>query len=206
MENRSLLDSNLIQTLKGLTEDFRYWNKNIFKNKEDTIMKIDKENAKPSHLVSRKRLKSLENDLETLNKIENIYWLENSRDKIFKEHDKCTRYFHVVASNRKRNSSIYSLRDESGLWIEKKDQLDNILRNHFSKISTSLGGQINDVFNNIISEVITEEENQALVKMPDVEEIKNVLCSMNPWESPGPAGYPPGFFRPIGTWLNQMVH
>lgn len=44
------------------------------------LKKMDNENAKPGHLVSKKVLANLESELETWNKIENIYWLENSRE------------------------------------------------------------------------------------------------------------------------------
>ncbi|XP_026438236.1 uncharacterized protein LOC113336773 [Papaver somniferum] len=111
--------------------------KNIFKNKEMVLKRIDKENAKLGHLISRKKLKVFEEELETWSKIENIYWLENSRDKFFKEHDGYTKYFHVVASNRKRHYNIHSLRDITGLWLEDKDQLDALLKNHFQGISSS---------------------------------------------------------------------
>ncbi|XP_026399615.1 uncharacterized protein LOC113295500 [Papaver somniferum] len=97
------------------------------------------------------------------------------------------------------------LRDESGLWIEDKHQLDVLLKNHFAKINTSSGRQINGVFNNIISEVVTEEENLKLVKMSDVEEIKSVLFSMNPWGSPGLDGYPPGVFQTYWNLVETEV-
>ncbi|XP_026429949.1 uncharacterized protein LOC113326430 [Papaver somniferum] len=201
IENITHSENNLVQTLESLGKDFGLWNKNIFKNifknKEEIIKKLDRENAKPGHLVSRKVLKKLEDELETWNKIETIYWLEYSRDRFFKEHDRCTTYFHVVAFNRRRHNSIHMLRDEYGLWIEGKDQLDLILKNHFAKISSSSGGQINHIFENLITAVISEEENNELVSNPEVDEIKMVLFSMNPWWSSGPDGYPPGFFKPI---------
>lgn len=127
-ENRANSENDLIQTLENLAGDFSDW---IFKNKEDILKKIDKENAKPGHLISKKTLKKLEDEPETWTKIENIYWLENDREKFFKEHDICTRYFHMVASNRKRHNTINNLRDESDLWIEGKDQLDLLLKKSF---------------------------------------------------------------------------
>lgn len=70
-----------------------------------------------------------------------------------------------------------------------------MLHNHFSSISTSSGVNINPLFDNIITPAVDDIDNNELVKIPDVDEIKAVLFNMNAWCSPGPDGYPPGFFQ-----------
>lgn len=97
-------DHDLLSSLKCLSTEFKDWNKNvfknIFKNKEMLLKQIENENRKPGHSLSNFKLRELEEELETWNKTESIYWKENSRDKFLNEDDRCTKYFHARASQR----------------------------------------------------------------------------------------------------------
>lgn len=150
-------------------------------------------------------LTDLENQLQTWTKIETMYWKEYSRDKFLHEQDRCTKYFHMLASNRKRYNHIFTLREDSGLWIQGKDQLDKLLKDHFVHICTTYVPIINHVFDDIIHSVLDDFDNEQRTSMPSCEEIRTVLFDMNPWGSPGPDGYPPGFFQTHWEMVNQPV-
>lgn len=52
---------------------------------------------------------------------------------------------------------------------------------------------------------VTEEENQHLARIPDEEEIREVIFSMNPWKAPGPDGFPAIFYQKCWGIIGQDV-
>ncbi|XP_026410598.1 uncharacterized protein LOC113305814 [Papaver somniferum] len=46
-----------------------------------------------------------------------------------------------------------------------------------------------------IPQCITAEDNQQLEAIPTEKEIHSALMTMEPWTSPGPDGFPPGFYQ-----------
>ncbi|XP_026419678.1 uncharacterized protein LOC113315627 [Papaver somniferum] len=68
-------------------------------------------------------------------------------------------------------------------------------------ISTTVDTNIDPIFD----QVITEAENVDLIRVPDKDEIREVLFSMNHWGSPGPDGYPSGVFQSHWGLVEQDV-
>ncbi|XP_026377517.1 uncharacterized protein LOC113271808 [Papaver somniferum] len=127
--------------------------------------------------------------------IEEEFYKQKSRDKSFHEANQNTKYLHVQANKRRARNRIESLQRPNGSWCSGRDNLENMLTNHFQTImSTTDPTQDNDLLN-ILPECITEEDNTSLVKVPYIDEIEASLKNMHPWKAPGPDGFPPGFFQ-----------
>ncbi|XP_026410523.1 uncharacterized protein LOC113305730 [Papaver somniferum] len=94
-------------------------------------------------------------------------------------------------------NTIHTLRDSQGNWLENREQDVSLLSMHFKSIYTSsspCSADIDDVLQDI-KPIITADLNAKLVEIPSVEEIHSTVNSMAPWKSPGPDGFPGGFFR-----------
>lgn len=97
------------------------------------------------------------------------------------------------------------MKDKSGLLIEDSEKIVELLINHLKKIGLSKGIIHKDIINELILHVITEGDNSILTRIPDQQEIKNTLFSMNQWGAPGPDDFPPGFFKEHWDFFAQDI-
>ncbi|XP_026417342.1 uncharacterized protein LOC113312820 [Papaver somniferum] len=85
----------------------------------------------------------------------------------------------------------------------------NELKDHFSKISRTTNPPRDNSFLDILEPCITTTEDDFLIHPPTDEEIKVIAWQMQPWTSPGPNGYPPGFYQQmwdtVGVDTTNMV-
>lgn len=93
---------------------------------EEKIQNLDSSsNNRPLTKSELRERKAAQQELWTWLKRKEVFWAQNSRGKWLKEGDKNTRYFHTLASIRKRKNSITSLSingsdiaDPAGLKME----------------------------------------------------------------------------------------
>lgn len=57
-----------------------------------------------------------------------------------KEGDMNSRYFHAVASARKRKNSFTSLRKANGQWCTSSEEMEDLIYNYFSHLFATDGG------------------------------------------------------------------
>lgn len=63
----------------------------------------------------------------------------------------------------------------------------------------------NQHFMNHIPQCISMEDNEALEVIPTEHEIYQALMTMDPWTSPGPDGFPPGFYQTQWSVVKEDV-
>ncbi|XP_026459959.1 uncharacterized protein LOC113360698 [Papaver somniferum] len=191
--------SNLFKTLRNLEYDLRIWNKkdfgNIFKNISNILENIEEENKKPYSLETKSKIEQLQNELANWYEIENFFWGQHFKEKWINENDNNTNFFHQYASDRNRYNIIHTLRDSTGLWIEGQQQLSQLLTNYFKNISSTSNNNIDPIFNNILTPLIDDNDNDRLPNIPEDNEIKDALFLMNAWRAPGQDGFPSGFYQ-----------
>ena len=78
--------------------------------------------------------------------------------------------------------------------IQGEDNVAKEACDYYQKIFTGNNEKINDMLQ-CIPELITLEQNSRLDKMPDMEELKTIIMSMNPNSAPGPDGIGGKFFQ-----------
>ncbi|XP_026441788.1 uncharacterized protein LOC113340957 [Papaver somniferum] len=102
------------------------------------------------------------------------------------------------------SSTIHTIRDDQGNWLEDIAQVTGLLSSHFKKIFTSSNPSSSDIDEALrfVSPIITYDINASLIAIPTSQEIIDTVNMMAPWSSPGPDGFPPGFFR--DNW--DIVH
>nr|XP_033513005.1 uncharacterized protein LOC117277715 [Nicotiana tomentosiformis] len=150
-------------------------------------------------------MNNTEQGKEDLNKgyAEYTRWL-NMQDSMLKQKtkiqwlkdgDKNTKYFHSVLRSRRRRLHIQRIRNHRGRWVQGDDKVTKAAvkyyRKHFNLNLTEGNNNILEC----IPQIITAHDNTLLTKMPDEEEIKQVVFSMSKDSSPGPDRYNGMFFQ-----------
>ncbi|QHO10272.1 uncharacterized protein DS421_14g488380 [Arachis hypogaea] len=116
-EWRGLGDVQFLEKLKALSKPLSRWHKQYFRDITEKIQKIEDEIKKVDDIVSNgghdgtteARKNALVRCCEVWYKRQDIHWKQISRSRHAKEMDRNTRYFHNIASSRRRNNRIDSL-------------------------------------------------------------------------------------------------
>uniref|UniRef100_A0A803PB73 Reverse transcriptase domain-containing protein n=1 Tax=Cannabis sativa TaxID=3483 RepID=A0A803PB73_CANSA len=98
-----------------------------------------------------------------------VFWCQCSKKFWLCEGDQNSKFFHAKATTRKKNNSINSLLNSSGVWVDWEGGLSDVIADYFTDIFTSTSSN----FDNVV----------------------NALFQMHPDKSPGPDGVTPGFYQ-----------
>ncbi|XP_049378041.1 uncharacterized protein LOC125842768 [Solanum stenotomum] len=113
----------------------------------------------------------------------------------FKEGDANTKYFHSLIRGRRRRLFIHTIIREDGERIHRVDNIADAACAHFQNIFTGEDKVINEDAINCIPRMVSQEHNNTLTAMPNLEDLKEVVFSMNPNSAAGPDGMNGLFFQ-----------
>lgn len=123
-----------------------------------------------------------------------IFWRQRSKQLWLKSGDRNNKYFHAMASARKRNNQIQRLKNDAREWKEWNHGLQELISGYFRQLYSSDMPEWDEVIDQIPC-TITETQNIELVRPLSNEEVKNALFQMHPDKAPGPDGMTPVFFQ-----------
>lgn len=88
------------------------------------------------------------------------------------------------------------IKDESGEWWEKPEEIQGVIIDYFTQLfkSSGIDGRLSsrESVNRI-----TEDENEALLSVVTCEEVKDAVFAMHPDKSSGSDGLNPDFFQSL---------
>jgi hypothetical protein len=131
--------------------------------------------------------------LNILVKEDNIKWFQRAKSADLKLGQTCTKYFMAKASGRRKKNRIKQLWHGDVLL-----EGDDLLQAHATEFYTKLFGESdrNGISLDIdFPHTLSEVENRDLTKEFEIEEIKNIVCSLAHNKSPGPDGFPGEFYQ-----------
>lgn len=192
--------NSFLENLNRTTKALQHWNHHHFGHVNSEIQKTRKllQKARNKNPQDQAEIKSLEDSLKQWYQKPSQMIYQQSRDKILKFEDNNTKYFHQRADYRKRINNIDSLQDKQGNWLHSREDLQDLLNDHFSSITSSTNPFMDEDLLNIINTEVTEEDNLMLTAEPTDEEIRSIVFLIKPWAAPGPDGYQAGFYQ--HTW------
>lgn len=125
-----------------------------------------------------------------------IYWRQRAKQFWLQEGDQNTRFFHRFASSRRKNNSIYRIKDERGEWKERPEDIQDVVTNFFSQLfqSSMANGRLSD--REMVKTISETENNELVTEITDME-VKEAVFSMHPDKSPRPNGLNPVFFSSV---------
>ena len=132
-------------------------------------------------------------ELSQLLEKEEKMWQQRSRVQWLENGYKNTKFFHRIATQRKRRNFIKGLKDEKGVWQNDEHIFSGLLVGFNEKLFASSNPQNM----NGVQEVVTDSMRTKLAQAYSVGEVEKAIKDMTPLEAPGPDGMPPPFLSHI---------
>uniref|UniRef100_A0A803QRP6 Reverse transcriptase domain-containing protein n=1 Tax=Cannabis sativa TaxID=3483 RepID=A0A803QRP6_CANSA len=144
--------------------------------------------------LSVQNYQSAEAKLQEILMQKEIFWRQRSQQLWLMEGDQNSKYFHAMATSRRRNNSIKKLKNDQGVWVDWHNNLSGLMVDYFGGLFSSSSPDIDEV-TNVIPRVITDDQANMLMEPIAEDEVRRALFQMHPDKSPGPDGMTPGFFQ-----------
>ncbi|XP_026410443.1 uncharacterized protein LOC113305643 [Papaver somniferum] len=165
------------------------WNKEDFGKISDHLKyyqsRLSQLQSLPYSPATSFQIQEIIDSLKHWEKIESEFWQQKSGDRWVKDEDNN----HTKANIRRSRNNITSLRDSSGRWYHNTQDLENLLTHHFSSIATSTAPKIQESSFDIIQRIVSQEDNEKMLAVPDKEEVYSPLMSMSSWTALGQDGF-----------------
>ena len=185
----------IMEKLRSVKYDLKTWNWSEFGNIDSNILRLENEiqgwdEASNSRMLLEDELKlrnEAQSDLWAWLRRKELYWAQHSRDQWLKSGDKNTRYFHTIASIRRRKNSLRSIKSK-GKILSEPDEIKKEAVNFYTDLFKE-DFQSRPTFENLGFKSLTEAQAQLLTAPFKHEEIDAVVDSCNPSKAPGPDGF-----------------
>lgn len=100
---------------------------------------------------------------------------------------------------------LHKIKNHRGNWIQGGEKISRTAIRHFKKLFNLEPITINSSVLQCIPRCISNEENFLLTIIPEEEEIKEAIFSMNPSSSTGPDGYDGTFYQRCWDIIKEDV-
>jgi hypothetical protein len=188
-----------VKKLKVSKNDLIWWNKHCFgqlqtRNKvlSEAINSIQQLAPTEANLQKEKTLTWEFN--ENLRR-EDLLWKQKSRVQWLTSPNLNTKFFHVSTIIRRRKNAIDFLKNDNNEWLSDRNEIGDCFVQFFQNLFSSSNPQFPDDLDNLISPVISDEDNILLSAIPSADEIKQTLFSLGSDKSPGPDGMSALFYK-----------
>ena len=208
----SLSSAKFEEKLKEIKRRLIEWNRHEFGHIEQSITALEDkihefDQASNSRNLTEDELterREAQLNLWTWLKRKEIFWAQNSRAKWLKEGDQNTKYFHALASIRKRKNSITSL-SANGVVIDDPTGIREEAVSFFSKIFKEEYSH-RPIFNGLDFRKLSPEQASSLVTQFSHREIDEAVESCNSQKAPGPDGYSFRFIKEAWEIIRHDVY
>ena len=189
--------------LKQLKYDLKVWNTDVFgnihvkvKEANDQLQKIQMDIDVSGHSPTLDKLEGeAQANLISALHTQEVFWKEKSRVKWLKDGDRSTAFFHRIARQRWATNKITVLKHQ-GNSIHDPVLLKEHIVNHFQELYTSQNQTLNhDLVSKVIPQLVSPLDNDLLSSIPNSDEIKRAVFSLNPNSAPGPDGFPGSLYQ-----------
>lgn len=197
----------LSKKLQALKLKLKVWNKSIFGdvnlNVKSAMQKLDSVQQQidvHNHSDALFELeKNAQVDLEKALHFQEVFWQEKARLNWHLQGDMNTQFFHKMVKVRNVTKQMSMLKHD-GEIISSTSQIENHVVSYFEGIfNTENNCSPNDLIELVIPNIVSQEDNLMLTKLPSVDEIRKAVFAMNSVGAPGSDGFGAfSFFKDIG--------
>ena len=170
--------------------------------KEKYILNQTESNRSNLHELTAQYLKFL--------KLEDTILKQKTQLQWFKDGDTNSKYFHSIIRGRRRKLFIHKIVTKEGDWIQGENNIAHEVCEHFKTIFIGENKYIEEQHLECIPKMVNQDHNTQLTELPDMDELKKVVFSMNPNSAAGPDGMNGYFFQKcwniIKNDLIEVVH
>jgi hypothetical protein len=134
-------------------------------------------------------------------------WKEKARDQNFISGDRNTAYFHRVSNIRAATKAISFLQDGDNTLTDPTEIEQHIVSYFQAIFSMNNNCTPNSLVDETIPLLVSEMENQRLLRLPLMDEIKEAVFSLNGDGAPGPDGFGGHFYQTFWDIIGgDVVH
>lgn len=182
-------------------QDLSKWAKRRFGNVPKKIMDVKQE---LQELMGHEgedgfmaRIKLLEEGLDDLLKIKEVWWAQRSRATWLRHGDKNTKKIHLKASQRKEGNWIYELKDDFRMIVDREEHIAHVLLYFFSYLfSSSIPLDASQNYD-VVRGLVTSEMMSVFEAEYTHEKVWQALKLMKSNAAPGPDGLPALFYQKV---------
>lgn len=146
------------------------------------------------------------NKLEERIKQKNIIWKQNSRIQWLKEGERNTKFFHKAMVQHRQQNKIFSLMDQQGNRLTRKEEMENLLVQHFKGLLIEQNIIREDNIHKIsqhIPNLVSRNQNLALLRVITKAEVDEAIKNMEKNKAPRPDGFTGEFFQATWTFMSE---
>ena len=139
---------------------------------------------------------------------EEEYWRPLSRSTWLKVGDHNTSFFHKRCRVKLSQNHISEISSLSGETFTRISQIKQVVEVHFQNLFKEDGYSDTDLTSDFLSNIpcmVSEEENDELMKLFSEQEIIDVIWSMEPDKASGPNGFSFQFYRVCWTIIRNYL-
>ncbi|XP_019266683.1 PREDICTED: uncharacterized protein LOC109244105 [Nicotiana attenuata] len=188
----------LKNTCKKLSEWSRNTLGNIFDKIEELEHKVEEMETNiiaDNSEVNRAGLNQANALLVRAYKKEESFWKQKSGVKWFVEGEVNSKFFHSVVKGRKKRLTLKKMRKEDGTWVEGDEEIAHEAISFFQNQFTRENFDNDFSVLGCIPTIIDDADNEKLIAVPTMEELKDVVFSMSSQSAPGPDGVSGKFYH-----------
>jgi len=123
------------------------------------------------------------------------YWGTLRRKEWLVNGDRNSRYFHQQANTRRKKKLVCKLKDDCGMWIDNPQTIAAKFVHDYTNRFLSKGHGESVMPNPMLETEISDVDNLSLIIIPDMQEVKSALFSVDSSKTPGPNGFGARFFK-----------
>ncbi|XP_072074014.1 uncharacterized protein [Arachis hypogaea] len=200
-EWRSLGETQFPCKLRALAIQLRQWHKDNFRDMDKRLMRFEEELTKLDNSVSdgvydgttEARRKALVSFCSKWYIRKEMHWKQMSRSKHAANMDRNTRYFHNIASARRRNNRIDALMLH-GRLVRNQARIKGAIRGFYKDLYRQEYVPRIGIRDGLVK-CIHRDEAEALEVMPTDEEIKEAVWDCESSKAPGSDGFNMNFIK-----------
>ena len=192
----------LVKKIQRTHDSLHEWNHTVFGELQSKIRSLeavlDWLQSFDGEIDCPKREAFVRNELLHVQKMEKDLWRLKSRTTWLMTRDLNTRYFHLSTIIHRCRNSIDTLKTAAGSWIIGRQRIGDYIVQHFQTAFTSGCPEIPFSLEDLIQPVLSSNEKELLVVVPNETEIHGALFQIGPHKAPGPDGMTGLFFQHFG--------
>ncbi|KAL2896303.1 hypothetical protein RDABS01_038087 [Bienertia sinuspersici] len=165
---------NVIGKIRQCSSRLQVWSvarpndfKKEIKERKEKMEQLMSQDASEEHI---KEMKLLDGEIDELERREEEFWAQRSRQVWLKEGDKNTAFFHKKAQQRRYRNTIRGVFDDGGNWREEEEEMEEIFLEFFSNLFKANGSHDAElILNNVVPkwlDKLTCEEIDAIKAIP----------------------------------------
>ena len=199
----------LVKRCQKTKQDLIAWNRSVFGHTQTRIQEI-KDQIKSVQALDPTQANlsvkaALNLELNNWLEREELKWKQKSKELWLKEGDRNSKFFHLSIVVCRRRNFIAEIKLPNQQWIHSRTDIERYFTDHFVELFQSTSPDIPRVLDELFTLSILNEDNANISRIPDYQEVKDVIWSMHPLKAPGPDGFSGIFFKHYWKIVGSQV-